>query len=101
MRTCVHAYLACKRHAHKSTPPISIFTHCKCPVYWASTQYGENEGLWLSAHGRLPGTLQYNIYTCTHTCIHLIGFHLYIFLNITENSYRTKLNMLAIGLVPE
>ena len=39
--SCAHMYLACKRHIHKPAPPISIFTHSKCPLHQASAHYGE------------------------------------------------------------
>ena len=53
----MHARMSmCTMHA--STMPINRlrlfqFLHCKRPVHQASTQYGKNEGLWLSAHGHL------------------------------------------------
>ena len=35
----------------------------------ASAQYGENEGLWLSGHGCLPGTLRYLLYIVMHVLV--------------------------------
>ena len=56
MHRLAHAYtyLACRHHGHASTPPISIFTHSKCPVNRANAQYGEKlrlmvERLWALA----------------------------------------------------
>ena len=51
MRAC--AYLPSAGHAHNNRPRLFQLLHS------VSAQYGENEGLWLSAHGRLPGTLRY------------------------------------------
>ena len=62
----VRVHVPSKHQAHKkSTPRISIFTHCKRPVHWASTRMWKMrvfEGLWLSVNGRLPGNYK-QVYT--------------------------------------
>ena len=60
MCTCIHVYLTCKCHAHKNQPHLIQFLHTISAQYTRQVpNMVKNEGLWLSAHGHLPGTLWY------------------------------------------
>ena len=53
------AYLA-SATPNKSAPPFFQFLHTVSAQYTGQVpSMVTNEGLWLSAHGRLPGTLRY------------------------------------------
>ena len=49
-----------KRHAHNNQPCLFQLLHTVSAQYTGQAlSMVKNEGLWLSAHGRLPGTLRY------------------------------------------
>ena len=58
---CVHVPSKC--HAHNNRPRLFQLLHTVSAQYAGQVpSMVKNEGLWLSAHGRLPRTLQYIIY---------------------------------------
>ena len=50
-----------KRHAHNNRPRLFRLLHTVSAQYTGQApSMVKNKGVWLSAHGRLPGTLRYS-----------------------------------------
>ena len=59
-RTYARVRVRSKRHAYNNRPRLFQLLHTVSAQYTGQApSMVKNEGLWLSAHGRLPGTLRY------------------------------------------
>ena len=61
-RAYAHVCVLSQRHTHNNRPGLFQLLHTVSAQYTRQVpSVVKNEGLWLSTHGRLPGTLRYMV----------------------------------------